>query len=186
MFATRAQLEAAVPEIRLAPAELGRLELIVCRPRAEAREVLDEGRLDALDGLLGDCWRARGASSTPDGAADPDAQITIMSARAAAAIAGERERWPLAGDQLYVELDISTANLPAGSLLEIGEALLEVTALPHTGCGKFLRRFGLDASKFVNSEVGRELNLRGINTRVVRGGAVRVGDPVRKVARAAA
>lgn len=179
MFVTRERLEAALPEIRLAPATDGRLELIVRRPEPEARAVLDQGMLDAVQGLVGDCWRARG---TKTGVADPDAQITIVSARAAAAIVGARERRPLAGDQLYVDLDISGTNPPAGTRVQIGEALLEVTALPHTGCGKFLRRFGVDASQFVNSPVGRELNLRGINTRIVRGGAVRTGDPVRKVA----
>ncbi len=176
------QLQSALAEIRASPADEGRIELIVRRPEVEAREVLADARLDEHDGLVGDCWRARGSSSTSDGSAHPDCQITLMNARSAAVIAGDRQRWPLAGDQFYVDLDLSVENLPPGTRLHVGSAVLEVTAVPHRGCGKFLRRFGSDALKFVNSDVGRELNLRGINTRIVRGGAVRAGEVVRKAA----
>jgi hypothetical protein len=141
--------------------------------------VVEEAVLDLTDGLVGDCWRTRGSSSTPDGSANPDAQLTLMNARSAALVAGERDRWPLAGDQLYVDLDLSGDALPPGSRLHIGDAVVEVTALPHTGCGKFVRRFGVDAMKFVNSPAGRELNLRGINARVVTSGTIRVGDEIR-------
>jgi MOSC domain-containing protein YiiM len=106
-------------------------------------------------------------------------QINIMNARATALVAGSKDRWPLAGDQLYVDLDLSGANLPPGTRLAIGSAVLEVTSQPHTGCAKFVARFGLDAMKFVNSPVGRELNLRGINAKVVTAGTIRVGDDVR-------
>ena len=104
-----------------------------------------------------------------------------MSSRAAALVAGDRERWPLAGDQLYVDLDLSDENLPPGTRLALGSAVLEVTDEPHTGCKKFTARFGLDAMVFVNSPVGRALNLRGINARVVESGTVRVGDAVTKL-----
>ncbi len=177
-----AELQSALTEIRRSPADNGRIELIVRRPEVETREVLADARLDEHEGLVGVCWRERGSSSTSDGSAHPDCQITVMNARSAAVIAGERERWPLAGDQLYVDLDLSLENLPPGTRLHVGSALLEVTAVPHRGCGKFLRRFGADALKFVNSGVGRELNLRGINTRIVRGGAVSSGEAVRKAA----
>jgi len=103
-----------------------------------------------------------------------------MNARAAALVAGSRERWPLAGDQLYVDLDLGLANLPPGTRLYVGSAVIQVTAEPHRGCGKFSRRFGVDAMRWVNSAVGRELNLRGINARIVRPGTVRPGDPIRK------
>ena len=176
---TRAELEAGLDEVRSAPRRTGRLELIVRRPEPEQREALAQAELDLAEGLVGDCWRDRGSSSTADGSANPDAQLTLMNARATALIAGERERWPLAGDQLYVDLDMSAEHLPAGSRLRIGAAVVEVTALPHTGCGKFVRRFGVAAMKFVNSPVGRELNLRGINARVVAPGTIRVGDEVR-------
>jgi hypothetical protein len=175
-----AALEAGVAEVRRSPADAGRLELIVRRPEVGAREVVAEATLDLADGLAGDCWRARGSSRTPDGAANPDAQLTLMNARAAALIAGPLDRWPLAGDQLFVDLDLGGANLPAGTRLLLGTATIEVTAHPHTGCEKFAARFGRDAARFVNSPVGRELNLRGINTRVVVPGVVRLGDIVRK------
>jgi MOSC domain-containing protein len=176
-----AELESGVDRIRNSPSQDGRVELIVCRPAVGHREVLNVAEVDHLVGVVGDCWRTRGSSSTPDGNFNPDAQITLMNARSVAAIAGERERWQLAGDQFYVDLDLSEANLPPGTRVEVGAAVLEVTALPHRGCGKFLKRFGIDAVKFVNSAVGRELNLRGINARVVQGGTVRTGDAIRKL-----
>ena len=165
--------------VRQSPRDAGRLELIARRPADAEREVLEEAELDLAEGLVGDNWRARGSSSMPDGSANPDAQITLMNARAAALLVGERERWALAGDQLYVDLDLSPENLPPGTRLEIGSAVLEVTPVPHNGCGKFLRRFGIDAQKRINSEEGRALNLRGINAKVVEPGTVRVGDEIR-------
>ncbi len=172
------ELEAALDQIRQAPADHGTLELIVRRPAVDEREVLESGTLSLEEGLVGDTWNQRGSSKTPGGGPLLDAQLNIMNARAAAAIAGPIERWPLAGDQLYIDLDISLDTLPAGTRLAIGEAVIEVTAEPHTGCGKFSARFGLDALRFVNSPTGRALNLRGINARVVQPGTVHRGDSV--------
>jgi hypothetical protein len=177
-----ASLEDGLAKIRRAPQDVGTVELIVRRPTPEEREVVVEAQLDPTAGLVGDCWRERGSRATDDGSAHPEMQLTMMGARAAALIAGNHERWPLAGDQLYVELDLSAANLPPGTLLEVGTAKIEITDQPHTGCGKFVRRFGRDAMRFVNTPVGRELNLRGIYARIATGGAVRTGDPIRKVA----
>ncbi|HEX8067235.1 MAG TPA: hypothetical protein VF520_12020 [Thermoleophilaceae bacterium] len=174
-------LEAGIAKVRGSPPDGGRVELIVRRPSEGEREPVDAAELDPVEGLVGDNWRTRGSRATEDGSAHPDLQLTLMNARAAALVAQTRERWPLAGDQLFVDLDLSEANLPAGTRLEIGSAVIEITAIPHTGCGKFVRRFGVDASKLVNSPVGRELNLRGRNARVVTGGPVRTGDPIRKV-----
>ena len=176
-----ARLEESLDQIREAPADGGTVELIVRRPAEDEREVLTEARLDTRDGLVGDTWRARGSSRTPDGGPNPEAQITLMSARAAAAIAGDRERWAQAGDQLYVELDLSLTNLPPGSRVQIGSAVIEFSETPHTGCAKFSARFGNDALRFVNSEVGRDLRLRGANCRVVTAGIVRPGDAIRKL-----
>jgi len=173
-----AALEAGLDGVRAAPRDEGTLELIVVRPVMEEREILDETQLDLELGVVGDHWLARGR--TGGRPANPKAQVTLMSSRAAELVAGERKRWPLAGDQLYVDLDLSYGNLPPGTRLAVGAAVLEVTDEPHTGCKKFTARFGLDAMKFVNSPEGRALNLRGINARVVEPGAFRVGDPVRK------
>jgi len=153
----------------------------VRRPQTDEREVLEEGELNLLEGLAGDSWRMRGSSRTPDGSSHPEMQLNIMNARVAALVAQDDERWQLAGDQLYLDMDLSAENLPAGTRLAIGSAVIEVSAQPHTGCKKFVARFGLDAMKFVNSSVGRELHLRGINARVVQPGVIRVGDAVRKV-----
>ena len=174
-------LEARLEEIRAAPADLGRIELIVRRPDEGRREVLAEATLDPAEGLIGDSWLARGNRRTPDGQADPDKQLTLMNARVAALIAVDPDRRPVAGDQLYVDFDIGQANLPAGSRLALGSAVIELTAPPHTGCAKFSRRFGRDALRFVNSPVGRELRLRGANARIVAPGTVRTGDEVRKL-----
>jgi MOSC domain-containing protein YiiM len=143
---------------------------------------VQQGELNADEGLSGDTWRVRGSSRSGDGRAHPDMQLNVMSARAAALVAQSDDRWALAGDQLYVDLDLSGASLPPGTRLAIGGAIIEVTPQPHTGCRKFVDRFGLDAMKFVNSPVGRELNLRGINAKVVRAGTIRVGDVVRRIA----
>lgn len=178
---TTEELEAGLDDVRLAPKDGGELQMIVRRPTVEARELIPTGNLDTVDGLVGDNWRARGSSSMPDGSANPDAQITLMNARAAQLVAQDVERWPLAGDQLYVDFDLSEENIPPGTRLAIGDAVVEVSALPHNGCKKFVARFGLDAMKFVNSPVGKQLHLRGINAKVVQSGAIRVGDSVKKV-----
>jgi MOSC domain-containing protein YiiM len=164
-----------------APADDGVLELIVRRPAVDEREVLDEGLLDVDEGLVGDSWRARGSGRTDDGGPHPGMQVTITNVRVLAHLAASRDEWPLAGDQLYVDLDLGYDNLPPGTRLAIGEAVLEVSDQPHTGCAKYRRRFGPVATELVNSEVGRRHNLRGINARVVTGGAVHPGDRVRKV-----
>ncbi|MBI1297245.1 MOSC domain-containing protein [bacterium] len=178
---TTEELEAGLVEVHYAPKDGGELQMIVRRPAVEERELIQTGNLDIVDGLVGDNWRDRGSSSMPDGSANPDAQITLMNARAAQLVAQDKERWPLAGDQLYVDFDLSEENIPPGTRLAIGDAVVEVSALPHNGCKKFVARFGLDAMKFVNSPVGKQLHLRGINAKVVQGGAIRVGDSVKKV-----
>jgi MOSC domain-containing protein YiiM len=94
-----------------------------------------------------------------------------------------QDHWQLAGDQLFIDLDLSEENLPPGTQLAMGTAVIEVTAEPHTGCGKFIARFGVDAVKFVNSPIGQRLRLRGVNARVVRSGRIRVGDSIRKLPR---
>lgn len=160
-----------------APGDHGRLELIVCRPAVDERTVLETADLDAEHGLVGDRWGRQDHHSTPSYLA---AQITVISTRLLAAIEADRDRWPLAGDQLYVDLDLSEANLPTGSRLAIGGAVLEVSETAHTGCAKFSARFGSDALRWINSPTGRAHRLRGLNARIVQGGTVRVGDSVRK------
>jgi len=175
------ELQRGLPDVLEAPADGGRLELIVARPAEEERELLERAGFEPGRGLTADAWRVRPTSKT--GAPNPDAEVTMMNARAAALIAGsdDPELWAPAGDQLYADLDISVANLPPGARLEIGTAVLEVTAEPHLGCGKFIRRFGTDAMKLVNSERGRELRLRGVNLRVIEAGEASVGDAVGKL-----
>ncbi len=178
---TTTELEAGLDEIRRSPKDEGLLEMIVRRPRTDEREVLAEGELHLLEGLVGDGWWERGSSRTADGSAHPEMQLNVMNSRVIALVAQFKERWPLAGDQLYLDLDLSEENLPAGTRLALGTAVIEVTPQPHTGCKKFVARFGLEAMKFVNSATGKQLHLRGINAKVVKGGVIRVGEVARKL-----
>ena len=178
---TTAELEAGLDEIRRSPKDEGIVELIVRRPRIGEREVMEEGELSLLEGLVGDSWKMRASSRMPDGSPHPEMQLNVMNARAIGLFAQSKERWSLAGDQLFLDLDLGAENLPAGTRLTLGSAVIEVTPQPHTGCSKFIARFGLDAMKFVNSAVGKELHLRGINAKVVKPGVIRVGDVVKKV-----
>jgi hypothetical protein len=178
---TTGELAKGLDEIRCSPKHEGVLRLIVRRPRTEEREVLTEAELDAFLGLVGDNWSSRGSSRTADGSPHPDMQLNVMNARVIDLVAQGRQRWHLAGDQLFIDMDLSTANLPPGTHLALGTAVIEVTDQPHTGCQKFVARFGTDAMKFVNSPLGRRLCLRGINARVVRRGVIRVGDLATKL-----
>lgn len=176
--ADTAALESGLEAIRSAPEAEGRVELIVRRPSEGERKLLEECLLDLRDGVVGDRWSAASGAGT----GDRSAQVTLMNARAIELIAGGRERWALAGDQLYVDLDISVDNLPPGTLLAIGDAVVAVSEAPHTGCAKFSARYGSAALRFVNSTTGRALRLRGLNASVVEPGRVRIDDPVRKLA----
>ena len=178
---TTAELEAGLDAIRQSPKDEGVLDLIVRRPRSDEREVLEQGELNLEEGLVGDSWKTRGSSRSPDGSSHPEMQLNIMNSRVIALVSQDKDRWQLAGDQLFIEMDLSAENLPAGTRLAIGSAVIEVTPQPHTGCKKFVSRFGLDAMKFVNSSVGRELHLRGINAKVVQPGIINVGNVVRKI-----
>ncbi|MDJ0879530.1 MAG: hypothetical protein QNI86_13010 [Halieaceae bacterium] len=179
---TTVELEAGLDHVRAAPSDVGELKLVVRRPANNEREVLAEAQLCTQQGLEGDNWSTRGSPRMKDGSSHPDMQLNIMNVRATALVAGPEERWPLAGDQLYVDMDLSEANMPAGTRLSIGDALIEVTDQPHLGCQKFRERFGEDALRFVNSDIGKQLHLRGINARVIEPGTIRPGDTVRKLA----
>jgi len=178
---TRGELEAGLDGIRQSPPDSGVIRLIVRRPAEDQREILEEGDINLEAGLVGDSWPARGSTTSDDGGPHPDAQITLTNARVIGLLAQAPDRWALAGDQLYVDFDLSLTNLPPGTQLAVGSAVLEVTSKPHTGCAKFRRRFGPDALSFVNSDVGKALRLRGMNTKVVQAGTIRAGDAIRKL-----
>lgn len=179
---TTTALESALDHLRAAPSDTGTLEMVVRRPANGAREILDGGSLDEAAGLVGDNWLSRATSRAITEGRHVDAMITVMSSRMVGLLGDTTDAQALAGDQLYVDLDLSHDNLPAGTRVAIGdEAVLEVSAKPHAGCKKFLARFGADALAFVNSEVGSRMRLRGLNARVVRGGDIRPGDVVRRL-----
>ena len=175
------ELEAGLENILRSPKDNGVLDMIVRRPQVEEREVLTEGRRDMVEGLEGDNWKTRGSTKTADNSAHPEMQINIMNSRVIDLVANGKDRWHLAGDQLFIDMDLSDENLPAGTKLSIGEAVLEVTPIPHSGCKKFTARFGLEAMKFVNSPLRKELHLRGINAKVIQAGSIRTGDTVKKI-----
>ena len=167
--------------ISQSPKDEGALQLIVRRPDVDQRESVAKGYLDIREGLVGDSWRARGSGHMADGQADPDMQLNIMNSRIAELVANGFERRELAGDQLYLDMELSSDNLPPGTQLALGEAIIEVTEPPHTGCKKFAARFGTEAMVFVNSGMGKTRNFRGICAKVVQSGDVEVGDIARKV-----
>jgi len=175
------ELEAGLENILRSPKDNGVLDMIVRRPHVEEREVLTEGSLDTVEGLEGDNWKTRGSTKTADNSPHPEMQINIMNSRVIDLVANGKDRWHLAGDQLFIDMDLSDENLPAGTKLSIGEAVLEVTPIPHSGCKKFTARFGLEAMKFVNSPLRKELHLRGINAKVVQAGSIRTRDTVKKM-----
>ena len=177
-----ASLEAGLDEIRRSPLDQGTLELIVRRPEINGREVLDEAELSTSEGVVGDTWNVRGSKRTADGSSHPDMQLNIINARLSRLIGGDDDDVrALAGDQLHVDLDISHDNLPAGTRLALGEAVIEITEQPHTGCPKFAARFGKEALRFVNVGVGKELRLRGLNAKVVVPGTIHRGDTITKL-----
>jgi MOSC domain-containing protein YiiM len=178
---TMEQLQAGLEEIRRSPKDEGVVSLIVRRPDTGEREVLESATLDLVEGLVGDNWRIRGSARTTNGLGHPEMQLNVMNARTIALVAQEMERWALAGDQFFLDMDLSVDNLPAGTQLAMGSAVIEITPMPHSGCKKFVERFGAEAVKFVNSPEGKTLRLRGLNAKVVQPGVVYVGDRVRKV-----
>ena len=178
---TKEQLEAGFGHVLQSPKDNGPLVKLVRRPDVNRREVPTEGELDVDLGLVGDNWKVRANPTTPDGKADPVAQVTVMNARFLSLIAQSEERWELSGDQLLIDLDLSIENLPPGTRLRVGSAVIEVSKKPHTGCAKFAARFGQDALRFVSTPEGRALRLRGANAKVVQSGAVRVGDEAVKL-----
>lgn len=180
-YRTPAELESAVDDFRASPTADGTLELIVRRPAENEREELEEGVLDLSSGLVGDNWLNRGSISSPDGTSHPDKQLNIINARVSAFLAVDPDRRRLAGDQLHVDLDLSAENLPPGTRLAIGSAVIEVTPQPHLGCKKFMNRYGLEALRFVNSDIGKQLRLRGLNAKVVVPGTIRRGDKIAKL-----
>ncbi len=181
MYRSTQELENGLEEIRRSPKEEGILKLIVRRPQTEQREILDSAELTDTDGVVGDNWKTRGSSKTADGSAFVEVQITMINARAIDLIAAQKERWALAGDQLFVDFDLSHENLPAGTRLSVGSAIVEITEPPHLGCKKFSARFGREAMAFVNSDEGKSLRLRGLHARVVEPGSIKVGDRLRKL-----
>ena len=170
-----AELESGLARLRDAPSDEGRLVLIVRRRADGVRETPQRVRLSQEEGVPGDDWSRRPPR-------DPEAQLAVMRREVAELIANG-QALTLFGDNLFVELDVSAGNLPAGTRLRVGSALVEVTAKPHNGCAKFHGRFGADALRFVQAKATRDQNLRGIYWKVIEPGAAAVGDPIAVLSR---
>lgn len=177
------QMEAALPQLISSPKDHSPIEMIIVRPGVDERLVVDEAEIVVGGGIVGDSWSRRPSKRTPDQSPHPDMQITVINRRLLELITDSEARWPLAGDQLVVDFDLSHENLPVGSRIAVGTAVLEATDQPHTGCAKFSQRFGRDALKFVNTKQGMSHRLRGANFKVVQAGTVKVGDLFRKLDR---
>lgn len=173
------KLEAGLSHVLASPPDVGTLDMVIRRPTNEEREVLDVAELTTTEGVVGDNWIHRPCRRSDDGGPHPDMQLNIMNARVVDLVSGGRDRWALAGDQLYVDFDLRDENVPAGTRLQVGSAIVEVTDQPHAGCAKFTKRFGRDSFLFVNSR--KELNLRGVNAKVVQDGIAKPNDPISKL-----
>jgi hypothetical protein len=180
-YVTKEALESTIVELGRSPQDNGTIEMIITRPAIGERVLVDRGELTKADGLVGDTWLVRGSKATDDGSAHPDMQITLMNSRVLQSISPDRSRWPLAGDQLIVDFDLSHENLPTGQRIAIGRTILEITEVPHNGCAKFTERFGHDAIRFINGEEGRANRRRGIYAKVVQEGTISVGDVIKKI-----
>jgi hypothetical protein len=178
---TLAELEAGLPEILQAPKDNGTLTGIVIRPEPGQRVELASCEVSLKLGTHGDNWSRGCWKTTDDGSPHPDVQICIMNARCIALIAQDRSNWAPAGDNLFIDMDLTPNNVPPGTQLAIGTAIIEITDTPHNGCDSFIARYGRDACIFVNTREGKQLRLRGVYGRVVRDGHLAVGDTVRKV-----
>ena len=181
LFMTTAQLEAEYATLDSPPSNNGTVAMIVRRPATNEREIVTSAELDEIEGLVGDNWYTRGSGHTEDGNAHPGMQIAIMNSNIIQLVAQDKSRWALAGDQLFVDFDLSAENLPVGQCIAIGSAVLEISEIPHNGCDKFTERFGSDATRFVNSKEGRQLRRRGVNAKVVKSGTIQTGDTITKV-----
>jgi hypothetical protein len=173
-------LQAGLPHILQSPRDGGRVDAIVVRPSTDGRQNLASCHFDVGSGAVGDRWVKRFPSPPLPGMSEQESQVTIMNSRAVQLLAGDRDRWALAGDQLYVDLHLGSDNLKTGDRLRVGSVVLEVTPMAHNGCRKFAARYGEAALAFVNSPEGKRLHLRGIYVRVVQPGVIQVGDLVRK------
>jgi MOSC domain-containing protein YiiM len=158
------------------PREIGSVRLLCVRVAPGVHMTPQEVKVTLESGLVGDRW-AGNHENDPD----REAQVTVMNAAVAELVAAGVQPLHEAGDNILVDLDIGHDNLPAGSRIRVGDAILEITATPHSGCSKFSERFGQDALRWVNWRHWRERRLRGVNTRVVQGGRVRVGDQVERL-----
>ncbi|HSM34666.1 MAG TPA: MOSC domain-containing protein [Anaerolineae bacterium] len=181
VYRTVDELEAGMAMLLGSPTEAGTLRLVVRRPGKGQREIVEVGQLDTDVGLVGDDWVNRPGSHSDK--PSPYAQVTMMNARVAELISGDPDpaAWAQCGDQLYLDLDLSEANMPAGSRVGIGEAVLEIQAEPHTGCLQFRQWWGADALRFISTDRGRQMRMRGANAIVLQSGLVRPGDIARKL-----
>jgi hypothetical protein len=169
-------------KIEFSPKSIGSVELICIRPKEGERIELESVEVNEDVGVMGDNWELRGSRHTKDGTAHPEMQITFMNSRIINLIAGDVKYWHLAGDQFFVDFDLTRENLPVGSRIQIGEtAIFEITQMPHNGCHKFSKRYGSDATKFVNNLEGKELRRRGVNAKVVQAGLIKIGDRITKI-----
>lgn len=172
---TWAELESGLQALPPAPRDLGRVTAIIRRPEPQQRESLESVDLSVEAGIPGDAWN-RAPTKSPEG------QLAVMNTAIARLIANGQDL-VVFGDNLFVDLDLSAASLPSGSRLSVGNAIVEVTPLPHNGCKKFHARFGPDALRLVQAPGTRAQNYRGIYWKVVTSGQVQVGAPVHVLSR---
>lgn len=175
-FVTVNELEYNLPYILSSPKDEGRIENIIVRRKKNERELRKEVFLSQERGVEGDRW-----FDLSKGEPDPRRQLTIINSRLIKLLAQNDERMQLAGDNLITDLDLSESNLPVGQRLTIGDVMVEIADVPHTGCSKFAERFGKDAVEFINAPERSSLRLRGVYAKFLNSGLIHVGDIIKKI-----
>jgi hypothetical protein len=177
---TRAEIEAGIGPVLQSPAEGAAVEALFSRPAPGKRLDLPALEVSVSGGIAGDHWSLGCWKTLPDGSPDPDVQVSLMNRRMLHLIAGARDNWARAGNNIIVDMDLSIDNLPIGQRLRVGTAELEIGPVANTGCDFFIERYGRDACVFVNTGIAKQKRLRGVYARVVKDGQIRIGDIIRK------
>lgn len=178
---TRAELDRAWPDIMAAPKDGAAIEMLCLRPAMGERRFVDEIHVTREEGIPGERWLTQPWMRLPGGQPDPAIQVSFLQRRVLDLVWRDREGTPHPGDTFVVDMDLSEANLPAGSLLQVGSAVLEVSTVFNNACAKWKKRYGDDALDWVRAYENKEFRPRGVLAKVHRDGVFRAGDRLTRI-----
>ncbi|MGJ8650411.1 MAG: MOSC domain-containing protein [Opitutaceae bacterium] len=169
--------DTAIQLAHTAPVGSGRVDYLINRPSEGVHELVDSLYLDVENGIEGDRWKETAWLRLPDGAPDPRVQVSLTNTRVMQCFTGtEADAVFRCGDNIYTDLNLTETHLPVGTLLQIGEAVIEVSDVVNDACGKFAQRFGAEAFQAVRAPTNVGLRLRGLFARIRQSGRVQCGD----------